>query len=144
MQHEASGEWLRVDGLGADLQVAAHQLLTSPAQAAPPLQEATLLPEEEQQGLATSLDNWRGAVQSAVAAAALQLRVAEQQAVAAVGRCAAQLDDLITHSQTPRMQGVEAVVDSNTPWKGRRCPEAPTNKPAAGRWRTARPTRMRC
>lgn len=53
-----------------------------------PLQEATLLPEEEQQGLATSLDNWRGAVQSAVATAALQLRVAEQQAVAAVGRCA--------------------------------------------------------
>lgn len=63
------------------------QLPSSPRPAG--LQEAVLLPEEEHQGLAASLDNWRGAMQSVAAAAALQLRVAEQGAVVAVGRCGA-------------------------------------------------------
>lgn len=49
-------------------------------------QEATFLPEEEQQGLACALDNWRSAVQAGAAAAALRQRVAEQQLVLVVGR----------------------------------------------------------
>ncbi|KAL4425738.1 hypothetical protein ABPG75_009754 [Micractinium tetrahymenae] len=50
------------------------------------LQEATFLPEIEQHELGGALDQWRDAVKSVAAAAALQVGVAEQHLLAAVGR----------------------------------------------------------
>jgi hypothetical protein len=51
------------------------------------VQETAFQPEAEQQELAGALERWRGGVQGAAASAALQVKVAEQQLVLAVGRC---------------------------------------------------------
>jgi len=63
-------------------------LLYSTAQFTPllVLQEATFLPDVEQQELAGALEQWRSAVQGVAASGALQIRLAEQQLVVAVGR----------------------------------------------------------
>jgi hypothetical protein len=49
-------------------------------------QEAVFQPDAEQHELAGSLEQWRRAVQSSAASAALRVKAAEHQLVAAVGR----------------------------------------------------------
>ena len=57
------------------------------------LQEAAFQSDVEQHDLSGSLDQWRSAVQGAAASAALQVKIAEEQLVAAVGRWVAGLVD---------------------------------------------------